>query len=170
MKPEKPDLDVTQIRVGEHKLGIIGLKTALQGMAENRRHRSDEVTAEELLKQLAISNYIPEQSRDQYRSAFLREFKRFCGQPVAKEERGLLEIRVLGRQCARCDQLMADMRDLLSELSLPADLEQIKDPTVVTRFGLPGLPAVIINDRVMCAGKPPEKAQIKEWLIQATSH
>jgi hypothetical protein len=32
-----------------------------------------------------------------------------------------------------------------------------------------GVPALVINDRVVCVGSVPHKNKIKEWLTEATS-
>ncbi len=164
MKPTPPKPDVTQIRVGEHKIGIIGLEQTLQQMAESHHQQADDVIADKLFQQLSLRNYIPDHARPRYQKAFLRELKRFCGISVEGESGDQLEIKVLGRQCTRCDQLLDDIRELLGEFGLAADLEHIKDPEAVSSAGVSGLPAVFINNRVMIAGKPPSRNELKGWL------
>ena len=77
-----PSDEITQIKVGGSRIGIIGLKSILSEVAESCATRSEDEIRTELLKQLNKRNYIPESSKEKYSQAFLREFKKFTGQPV----------------------------------------------------------------------------------------
>jgi hypothetical protein len=41
---------VTQIKIGTHRFGIVGLKKVLENMTETYAEQADDVVAEELLK------------------------------------------------------------------------------------------------------------------------
>ena len=68
---------VTQIRVGDSSIGIVGLKTVLEDMAEEYGDSPDREVMEELLDRLCKRNYIPEKAKEDYEKVFLREFKKF---------------------------------------------------------------------------------------------
>ena len=68
--------EITQIKIGNNRTGIIGLKLALMEVAEAFAVQSDEEIRTELLKRLVERNYIPESSKEEYGNAFLREFKK----------------------------------------------------------------------------------------------
>ena len=44
--------NVTQIKIGTHKFGIVGLKKAFKSMAETYVEQADDIVAEELLNRL----------------------------------------------------------------------------------------------------------------------
>jgi hypothetical protein len=50
--------DVTQIRIGKHMTGIIGLKSALADAAVRCKDMADDQIASVLLQMLSKSNYI----------------------------------------------------------------------------------------------------------------
>ncbi len=51
--------DIVQVRVGKSQVGVMGLKTAMEDMAETYGERSDPEVMEELLNRLSKKNYIP---------------------------------------------------------------------------------------------------------------
>ncbi len=50
--------NVTQIKIGTHRFGIVGLKKALENMAQTYAEQADDVVAEELLNRLSKKKYI----------------------------------------------------------------------------------------------------------------
>jgi len=119
--------EVTQIKISNHKVGLVGLKKAFEKMADHYSGKPDDVIADELLKRLSTDNYIPEKVQDKYRRAFVGEFRKFLGQPFENESSEGLEIKVLGEGCAVCDSLESDVMAVLTEMNLQADLEHVKD-------------------------------------------
>jgi hypothetical protein len=117
--------EVSQIKVGGDRLGIIGLKSILAEVAETFAARTDEEIRTELLKRLNQRNYIAESSKEKYGQAFLREFKKFTGRPIEDSDPAGVEIKVLGPGCARCNQLEQDLMVVMSEMGMPADIEHV---------------------------------------------
>ena len=119
--------EVTQIKIGKDRIGIIGLKLVLAEVAETSAAQTDDEIRTELLKRLDKRNYIPEPSKEEYGKAFLREFKKFTGRPVENNDTDGLEIKVLGPGCTRCNQLEQDLMAVMAEMNLPADIEHVTD-------------------------------------------
>ncbi len=161
--------DITQIRVGNHRFGIIGLNAAFEKIIREYPGQPDTVLGEILLGILEKKNYIPESTRQAYEKAFIREFRRYAGQDIEDDVPDNLEIKVLGGGCVTCSQLMNTMMEVLNELDLPADLEHIQDEIAIARYKVPGLPAVLMNNEIMSAGIPPLKNEIKKWLTAASA-
>jgi len=161
------DFEVTLIKIGKHKVGIIGLKNALEEMADNFAQKSDDVVIIELLNRISKANYIPDHIREDYGRAFLREFRKFLGQSYQEEYSKELEIKILGPGCARCDRIEKDVMDTLTKMDLAADLEHVRDIKEIGKYGVMGTPALLINDKVMCVGKVPSISKIKKWLEEA---
>ena len=161
--------DVTQIKVGGSRIGIIGLRSILSEVAETCATETDEEIRSELLKRLNKRNYIPESSKKEYAKAFLREFKKSIGRPVEDSDSDEVEIKVLGPGCARCNQLERDLKAVMTEMNLPADFEHITDIAEIGSYGVMGTPALVINREVKAVGSIPPKAQLKEWLQDAFS-
>ena len=69
--------------------------------------------------------------------------------------------------CARCTQLESDVRDVLSEMAIAADLYNITDLQEISRYRLMGEPALVINGKVVSVGEVPAKSQIRQWIIES---
>jgi hypothetical protein len=163
--------DITQIRIGKHDFGIIGLPAAIKMAAAEHKGASDDMIADALYKVLSKDNYISDNIKDAYKQAFLREYQKFLGLSVTAEG-GIadeLTVTVVGRTgCDRCKNLEMDIMMVLSELDLPARVGHVRDPGEIKRMGIHRLPAVLINDEVKCSGVVPSKAQLIKWFSRVT--
>ena len=159
--------DITKIRIGKCDVGIIGIKQAISEIAESGYAKNDGDMAAAMMERLGGDNYIPSGAREAYGQAFVREFRKFTGQPYEQEAPQGLEIKVLGMGCAQCDSLERTLLGLLSELDLPASLEHITDIKEIARYGVMGTPALLINGEVLAAGKVPPDRKLREWLVNA---
>src|SRR4030042_1202419 len=160
-------VDVSQVRVADFTLCIIGLKSVLKDMAGEWAEKPDAQVAAELVERLSLKNYISESAKVSYGMAFLREFKRFIGKPFENEPLGELEIKILGPGCANCDRLEREAMEAVSELDLPAGIDHIRDIREIGKYGVMGSPALIINGRVKAVGRVPMRSEIRKWLIEA---
>ena len=161
--------EITQIKIGNERIGIVGLKFVLAEVAESCAVETDEEIRAELLKRLEKRNYIPESWKAEYGNAFLREFRKFTGHSIESEEPDGLEIRVLGPGCARCNQLTQDLIAVMAEMDMAADLEHVTDIAEIGNYGVMGTPALIINGVVKAAGSVPPKTKLKQWLQGASA-
>jgi Thioredoxin domain len=159
------DDKITRINVGGHATGIIGLQPILEEVSKEFKGRTDDEIKAELLNRLSQKNYIS--SRDLYSHAFLREFKKFVGEPFEDKRDGGLEIKVLGPGCPRCEKLEQDLMAIIAELNIAAGIEHVRDPLEIGNYGIMGMPALIINGEVKAAGSVPPKNKLKEWLLEA---
>jgi hypothetical protein len=159
--------DITQIRIGKHDFGIIGLSAAIKIVAAKHKGAPDDQIANALYKVLSKDNYISDNIKDAYKQAFLREYQKSLGLSVTAEG-GIadeLTVTVVGRTgCDRCKNLEMDIMMVLSELDLPARVGHVRDPREIKRMGIPGPPAVLINKEIKCVGIVPSKEQLKDWL------
>ena len=159
---------VTQIFVRGQKVGIIGLKETLESVVEAFRGKPDAVIQEELLSRFSKSNYIPESVKDYYRIAFLREYKKFVGEPVKETDaQEGLQIKILGPGCPNCEGLERLVMAVLAELQIPADMEHIRDPLAISQYGVMGTPALVVNEKVVSVGKVPLRSALKSLIADA---
>ena len=158
---------ITRINVGGHATGIIGLAPILEEVAREFKSRTDDEIKAELLNQLSRKNYINSRTKDMYGHAFLREYKKFVGEPFEDTEAGGLEIKVLGPGCPRCEKLEQDLMAMMAELNIAADLEHVRDSIDIANYGVMGSPGLIINGEVKAVGSVPPQKKLKEWLMEA---
>jgi len=158
---------IKQILISNRMVGIVGLGKALDRAKTDCAGQSDADIADFLIQAVSDHNYIPATMRDAYTRALLREYKIGQNIPVASESVPDRRIYVLGQGCTRCSQLENDVRDILSELQIAADLQHVTDIREMMRLGILGTPALVINDKVFSAGSVPPKSQIRQWIIQS---
>lgn len=159
--------DVTQITVGGHRVGIIGLKPVLEAVAREFAGRPDHEIKATLMARLKKSNYVVRSAEAAYEASFFREYKKFIGEPVPEERPGTLQIKVLGSGCPSCDKLEQDLMAVMTELDLSADLDHVRDVKEIACYGVMGNPALVINGRVVAVGRVPSRNQLKEYLKTA---
>ncbi len=159
--------EIKQIIINDRLIGIVGLEDAIKKIAVSHSDKSDEEIKKSLLTEIAEKNYIPSAATEEYAQALLREFKITQGLPVTKQPAHGLNIAVLGMGCARCSQLEDDVRNLLSEMKIAADLRHITDLKEIATYGVLGSPALVINKKVVSVGEIPPKSKIRQWIIEA---
>jgi small redox-active disulfide protein 2 len=136
----------------------------LEETAEVYADRPENDIRVELLNRLSKRNYIPQGAKGTYGEAFLREFNKFLGRPYEERAPEELEIKVLGRGCARCDSLEQLLMEVMAEMGLAANVEYVTDLKEIGKYGLMGTPALLISGKVMSVGSVPPKERIKKWL------
>lgn len=128
--------------------------------------KSDTEIASLLLQAVSDQHYIPDATGDSYAQALLRQYKIEQNIPVAPEPAQGLRIYVLGQGCARCSQMENDLRDILSEMQIAADLRHITEHQENNPFRYYRAPALVINDKVVSTGSVPPKSQLRQWIIR----
>jgi len=162
------DIKMTEVKfiiVGSKKVGILGLEEVFSEVKS--LNLSEEETKEKILKRISEKNYIPVGARDLFKDALFREYKKFLGEEVREEvTENFLDIKVLGVKCAKCDSLEKDVREVLAELDLPAEIEHISDPREIARYGIVSTPSLVINGKIVSKGKSLKKSQIVELILR----
>jgi hypothetical protein len=164
-----PEDSVMQIRIGDNLVGVVGLKQVMEAMADAYSSQSDDEIGAEMIRRLSGMNYIPRRAGDLYAHALVREFRKYLGQPVYEQPVTGLRIAVLGPGCSRCSRMEMDVREVLAEMKLPAELLHVTAPLDIAKYGVMGVPALVINGRVVCVGQTPHTNEIKAWLQAAVS-
>jgi small redox-active disulfide protein 2 len=63
-----------------------------------------------------------------------------------------LLIQILGFGCQRCQQMEADVCEVIARLGLEARVKRVKDEAEIMRYGVFVLPALVVDGRVLTAG------------------
>ena len=159
--------DISMVNVNGDRIGIIGLKEIFNDVKE-KGITDQETIKHELIQRAKSKNYITEKFEGEYSAALLREYRRFLGEEVEEEDMGI-QIKILGPGCITCDKLEQEVMAALAELDIALDLEHVKDPKEIARYGVMGTPALIINKKVKSVGRVPGREQIKRWVMELTN-
>ncbi|QRN83311.1 TM0996/MTH895 family glutaredoxin-like protein [Chloroflexota bacterium] len=76
-------------------------------------------------------------------------------------------IKVLGGGCPKCKRVEAETRAVAEEMGLEPELIKVKDMAEIMAYDVMSTPALVIDEKVMCFGRIPEKSEIREWLDAA---
>lgn len=77
-----------------------------------------------------------------------------------------MEIKVLGRGCAKCGLTEELIRQVLLEERIDARVEKITGFKEIAEYGVFLTPSVIIDGKVKCVGRIPRKEEIKAWITK----
>lgn len=162
------DKSITRVSVSDFSVSIIGITELMEEMAGTHADKSDDEVLSFMLDRLAKGNYIPGKAKDDYGRAFVREFRKFLGQPYTDDGPKGLDIKVLGAGCTQCHTLTRMIMEVLTELKLPAGVDHVTDIREIARYGIMGSPALLINGKAVAVGSVPPRERIKKWLIEAS--
>ncbi|MBW1851157.1 MAG: TM0996/MTH895 family glutaredoxin-like protein [Deltaproteobacteria bacterium] len=77
-----------------------------------------------------------------------------------------MEIKVIGPGCAKCHKTEEIVREAVAETGVDATIQKVTDVIEITKQGVFGTPAVVIDGDVKCVGKIPKKEEIINWLVK----
>ena len=75
----------------------------------------------------------------------------------------MLHIKVLGSGCPNCQRLEAETRSALNEAGISYELSKVTDYADIMAYNVMSTPALVINEKVVSAGRIPSHARIVEW-------
>jgi small redox-active disulfide protein 2 len=76
----------------------------------------------------------------------------------------MMDIKVLGSGCSRCNELEKRVMDVLAELGVAANVEHVTDFKEIAAMGVFMTPSLAIDGKVVSQGKIPSKDEIKKLL------
>ena len=77
-----------------------------------------------------------------------------------------INIKVLGPGCSNCFKVEANAKAAVAQLGLEANIEKVTDYAVFARYGLLFTPGLVINEKLVAAGRIPSAAEVANWLTQ----
>jgi len=79
----------------------------------------------------------------------------------------MLTIKVLGPGCENCKNLASLTTRAVNALSIEAKVEKVTDYAEIMKYKLLATPGLVINEKVVCAGRVPSEAEITTFLTNA---
>ncbi|MBG0784925.1 MAG: TM0996/MTH895 family glutaredoxin-like protein [Anaerolineaceae bacterium] len=76
----------------------------------------------------------------------------------------MMEIKILGGGCPKCERLEAITREVVEELGVPATFTKVKTMPEIMAYDIMTTPALVINEKVLCSGRIPSKEEIQGWI------
>jgi small redox-active disulfide protein 2 len=84
-----------------------------------------------------------------------------------KQGEKMKQIKVLGPGCSNCKKVEALVREVTGLLGIEADIEKVTDMVAINSYGIMSTPGLVVDGKVVCAGRIPNKAEVEKWLQAA---
>jgi small redox-active disulfide protein 2 len=79
----------------------------------------------------------------------------------------MLTIKVLGSGCANCKKVEAVARQAIASMGVEAQVIKVTEYPDIMQYDIMSTPGLVINEKLVSAGKIPSEAQITSWLAEA---
>lgn len=79
----------------------------------------------------------------------------------------MLTIKVLGPGCANCQKVEVVTRKSMNEMGMEAEMIKVTDYTEIMEYPIISTPGLVINEKLVCAGRIPTQAEVTSWLADA---
>ncbi len=78
-----------------------------------------------------------------------------------------MDIKVLGTGCAKCRAVEKEVKQVLSELGIEANVEEVKDMARILEYKVMMTPGLVIDGKVVWSGHVPSKSDIRRMIEEA---
>jgi len=78
-----------------------------------------------------------------------------------------VKIQILGTGCPKCKKLAELAEAAAKELGLDYSMEKVTDISEILEFGVAGTPGLVVNDKVVAAGRIPTPLAVRRLISEA---
>lgn len=75
-----------------------------------------------------------------------------------------MNIKVLGGGCRSCEALLKAAKDAVANKGIDAEVEYITDMEKIMNYGVMSMPALMIDEKVVSAGKVLKAKEVEKYL------
>jgi small redox-active disulfide protein 2 len=75
-----------------------------------------------------------------------------------------MNIKVLGGGCKKCEELLRAAKEAVEKSHIEADVEYITDMEKIAEYGIMSMPALMIDDRIVSAGRVLKTDDVEKLL------
>ena len=79
----------------------------------------------------------------------------------------MLTVKILGSGCPNCKKVEAIARQTAETMGLQAEFVKVTDYNQIMEYNILSTPGLVINEKVVCAGRIPNPAEVTTWLADA---
>lgn len=79
----------------------------------------------------------------------------------------MLTIKVLGSGCENCKKVEAIARKVTTSMGMEAQVVKVTEHAEIMKYNILATPGLVVNEKVVCAGRIPSEAEVTTWLVNA---
>ena len=79
----------------------------------------------------------------------------------------MLTVKVLGSGCPNCKRVEQLARQAAADMGIEAEFIKVTDLTQITKYNVLSTPGLVINEKVVSAGRIPSLAEVTTFLASA---
>jgi small redox-active disulfide protein 2 len=79
----------------------------------------------------------------------------------------MLTIKVLGSGCANCKRVEQIANKVVAGMALEAEVVKVTDYADIMAYNILSTPGLVVNEKVVCAGRIPTPAEVTTWVADA---
>lgn len=76
----------------------------------------------------------------------------------------MVNIKVLGSGCTNCKRVEANVRNSVATMGIAAEIEKVTDYAEIMKWPILATPGLVINNKLVSAGRIPTEEEIVVWL------
>ena len=80
-----------------------------------------------------------------------------------------MKLEVLGPSCAKCNKLYEATKEAVQKAGVTAEVTKVSDLAQIMKYGVLSTPALVIDGKVVCAGRIPKTHEIVTWIVNAAA-
>ena len=81
----------------------------------------------------------------------------------------MLTIKVLGPGCENCKNVEKVARKAVKTMGMQAEVIKVTSWDEIKKYPIMATPGLVINEKLVCAGRIPTQAEVTTWLTSALS-
>ncbi len=79
----------------------------------------------------------------------------------------MLTIKILGSGCENCKRVAWLAERVVNHLGIEAQIIKVTDYAEMMQYNIMSTPGLVVNEKLVSAGKIPSEAQITTWITNA---
>ncbi len=79
----------------------------------------------------------------------------------------MLTIKILGSGCPNCQKVEQIAKQVVDTLSVDATFHKVTEPNEIKKYPILATPGLVVNEKVVCAGRIPSEAEVTAWVTSA---
>ncbi len=79
----------------------------------------------------------------------------------------MLIIKVLGSGCENCKKVEEVARKAAATMGMQAEFIKVTDWVEIKKYPILSTPGLVINEKLVCAGRIPSEPEVTTWLSNA---